>query len=238
VLFTMSVASRFVANGEAVGPIAFDAARRQLYAGGCYERFANGGAGEPGSGLCLGQTSNLLRIVNVDAQGAAFPSTVELFTDVLSTTTTQLLLGDPDPTGMPMTLWALMRAPDALVQIELPAQPSIPPRVRRAVPLPGAPADMVLIKRAGGGPDLIAIVAETLGAVVIYDTAVNQVVAQVERLGQLPFTIQQISCPAGEPPDSVCLATSVFQSCSVSLIELQTSTPSGAKLRARVGSCP
>jgi hypothetical protein len=238
VLFTMSVASRFVANGNAVGPIAFDAVRRQLYAAGCYERFANGGAGEPGSGLCLGQTSNLLRIVNVDAQGAAFPTTIELFTDVLSTTTTQLLLGDPDPTGMPMTLWALMRAPDALVQIELPSQPSIPPRVRRAVPLPGAPADMVLIKRAGGGPDLIAIVAETLGAVVIYDTAVNHVVAQIERLGQLPFTIQQISCPAGEATDSVCLATSVFQSCSVSLIELHTSTPSDAQLRARLGSCP
>jgi hypothetical protein len=238
VLFTMSVSSRFVANGTAVGPMVFDAARRQLYLGGCYERFASGGAGEPGSGLCLGQSTNLLRIVNVDAQGAAFPSTVELFSDVQSTRTTQLLLADPDASGTPMTLWATMRGPDALVQIELPSQPSVAPRVRRAVPLPVSPADMTLIKRAGGGPDLIAIVAEKLGAVAIYDTAVARVVAQVTRMGDSPFTIQQLPCPAGEPADSVCLATSVFQSCSVGLIELHTSTPSDARLRARIGSCP
>jgi hypothetical protein len=174
----------------------------------------------------------------VDAQGAAFPTTIELFNDVLSNSTEQLLLGDPDPSGMPMTLWALMRSPDALVQIELPSQPSIAPRVRRAVPVPGTPADMVLIKRAGGGPDLIAIVTESSGAVAIYDTAVNQVVAQVERLGQLPFNVQQVPCPAGEPADSACLAISVFQSCSVALVELHTGTPSDAQLRARVGSCP
>ncbi|HET7788657.1 MAG TPA: hypothetical protein VFL36_21965 [Myxococcales bacterium] len=238
VLFTMSVASQFVASGDAVGPMAFDGVRRQLYLSGCYERFASGGAGEPGSGICLGQNTNLLRIVNVDAQGAAFPTTVELFSDVQSTQTTQLLLADPDPSGMPMTLWATMRGPDALVQIQLPAEPSVTPRVRRAVPLPISPADMTLIKRAGGGPDLIAIVAEKLGAVAIYDTAVGRVVAQVERLGNSPFTIQQLPCPAGEAADSVCLATSVFQSCSVGLIELHTSTPSDAQLRARVGSCP
>src|SRR5512140_2481197 len=147
VLFTISVSSRFVANGDAVGPMVFDAARRQLYLAGCYERFANSGAGEPGSGLCLGQNTNLLRIVNVDAQAAAFPTTIELFSDVQSTQTTQLLLPDPDPTGAPMTLWATMRAPDALVQIQLPSQPSVTPRVRRAVPLPVSPADMTLIKR-------------------------------------------------------------------------------------------
>lgn len=237
VLFTMSVASRFVANGDAVGPMVFDAARRQLYLAGCYERFANGGAGEPGSGICLGQNSNLLRIVNVDAQGAAFPATIELFSDVQSSVTTQLLLADPDASGTPMTLWATMRSPDALVQIQLPSQPSVAPRVRRAVPLPVSPAGMTLIKRPGGGPDLIAIVAEKAGAVSIYDTAVDRVVAQVRRLGESPFTIQQLPCPAGEPADSVCLATSVFQSCSVALIELHTSTPSDAKLVARMGSC-
>jgi hypothetical protein len=238
VLFTMSVASRFVANGEAVGPMVFDPVRRQLYLSGCYERFANGGAGEPGSGVCLGQTSNLLRIVNVDAQGAAFPTTIELFGDVQSSITTQLLLANPDPSGAPTTLWATMRNPDALVQIQLPTQPSVAPRVRRAVPLPASPSDMALIPRAGGGPDLIAVASEKLGAVAIYDTAVDRVVAQVGRLGESPFTIQQIPCPAGEPPDSACLATSVFQSCSVGLVELHTGTPSDAKLRARVGSCP
>ncbi|MGE5049128.1 MAG: hypothetical protein ACM3PC_11195 [Deltaproteobacteria bacterium] len=238
VLFTMSVSSRFIGNGDAVGPMVFDAARRQLYLAGCYERFANSGAGEPGSGICLGRNTNLLRIVNVDAQGAALPTTIDLFNDVQSTQITQLLLADPDPGGTPMTLWATMRAPDTLAQIVLPSQPSVAPRVRRAVPLPVSPADMTLIKRPGGGPDLIAIAAEKLGAVAIYDTAVDRVVAQVRRLGDSPFTIQQLPCPAGEPADSVCLATSVFESCRVGLIELQTSAPSDAKLRARVGSCP
>jgi len=238
-LFTMSVASfPFVANGTAVGPMVFDSSRRQLYLSGCYQRFASGGAGEPGTGICPNQASNLLRIMNVDGQADSRPSLLDMYGDVQSSLTVQLLLADRDANGMPMTLWATMRSPDTLVQIQLPAQPSVAPRVRRAIPLPVSPADMVLIQRPAGGPELIAIAAEKAGAVAIYDTATSSVVSQLNRLGDSPFNLKQIPCPAELPSDSACLATSVFQACRVALIEVPTNAPWNAKLRARMGSCP
>jgi len=159
---------------------------------------------------------------------------------VLSTYTTQLLLDVPDPpatlSAPPATLWATMRNPDSLVVIELPAQPSVPPRVREIVPLPVSPADMVRIDR-GTAPPLLAIVAERLGAVSIFDTGTDEVVAQVGRLGDSPFNIQQIDCPASKPA-SACLAVSVFGNCRLALIEVPKDAPSQTALRALAGSCP
>ncbi|MGZ6125805.1 MAG: hypothetical protein ACXWLR_12645, partial [Myxococcales bacterium] len=146
VLFTQRAAQPFVAGGSAVGPMVFDSVRRQLFLSGCYSRSVSLGAGEPGSGLCFGQVNNFLRILNVDAAGAADPLIIDLRGDVLSATTTQLLLDDPDPaTGAPTTLWATMSSPDTLVRFELPAEPSVAPRVRELIPLPVSPADMVRI---------------------------------------------------------------------------------------------
>jgi hypothetical protein len=238
VLFSLEVSSRFLASGTAIGPMTFDAVRRQLYSSGCYERFATGGAGEPGSGFCGNLGTNLLRIVNVDAQASAIPTLIDLYPDVQSTNTTALVLGDPDASGMPTSLWATMTIPDVLVQIQLAPQPSIPPRVRRVVPLPIQPINVKRIVRSDGGPDLLAVVSEKGGAVAIYDTSVGQVVAQVERLGDTPYDLAQVPCPAGEPADAACLAVSLFGSCAVDLIELSTGSPWNAALRGRLGRCP
>ena len=239
-LFTMSAGSFFVGGGYGVGPMVFDQARRQLYASGCYQRSSSFGSGEPGTGLCLGITTNYLRILDVDVGNAEQPFFVNLRGDVLSTFTTQLLLDVPDPPatlpGPPSTLWATMRSPDSLVIIDLPPQPSVAPRVREVVPLPISPSDMVRIDR-GAAPPLLAIVAERLGAVSIFDTGTDDVVAQVERLGDSPFNIQSIDCPASKP-GSACLAVSVFGACRVALIEVPKDTPSKTALRALAGSCP
>jgi hypothetical protein len=241
VLFRLRVAQPFdVSNGTAVGPMVFDSVRRQLYLSGCYQRAASFGAGEPGTGLCIGNTTNLLRILNVDSEDAASPVFIDLRSDVLSTFTTQLLLADPDPvTGAPSTLWATMRNPDSLVRIELPSQPSVAPRVRQAIPLPIAPADMARIDR-GSASALLAVPAEDANAVAIVDTANGEVVAQVGRLGDDPFTIREISCPAANSDytNSACLAVSVFGACRIALIEVPKNQPSGTVVRALLGTCP
>jgi hypothetical protein len=234
-LFTMRAGSRFVGGGYGVGPMVFDSVRRQLYLGGCYFRSASFGAGEPGSALCNGVTNNYLRILNVDVGNAADPVLFDLRTDVLSIDTVQFLLGDPDPvTGAPTALWATMRNPDTLVRIELPAQPSVAPRVRKVIPMPASPADMVRIARPGAS-DLIAVVTEKTNGVAIVDTATGDVVSQIGHLGNSPFMIKEVSCPIA---GSACLATTVFAECRVALIEVPKSQPSQAKLRALIGKCP
>ena len=163
------------------------------------------------------------------------PLVLDLYSDVLSITTVQLLVGDPDPvTQAPTTLWATMRLPDSLVRIELPTLPSVAPRVRKVIPLPIAPADMNRIARPGF-PDLLAVVAEKNNAVAIVDTATDQVVTLVRRLGDSPFMIQEVNCPTA---GSACLVTSVFGACRLGLIEVPRSQPAQAKLRALAGTCP
>ena len=236
-LFTMRAGSRFVGGGYGVGPVVFDSVRRQLYLGGCYFRSASFGAGEPGSALCNAVTNNFLRIINVDVGNAADPALFDLRTDVLSIDTVQFLLGDPDPvTGAPTALWATMRNPDILVRIELPAQPSVAPRVRKVIPMPSSPADMVRIARTGAS-DLIAVVTEKTNGVAIVDTATGEVISRISRLGNSPFMIKEVSCPT-TITGSACLAVSVFAECRIALIEVPKSQPSQAKLRTLLGSCP
>jgi hypothetical protein len=131
-----------------------------------------------------------------------------------------------------------MRRPDSLVRIELPALPSIAPRVRKVIPMPVAPADMIRIARPSAS-DLLAVVAEKINSVVIIDTATEQVVAQDGRLGDSPFMIKEVDCPSDAIfSGSACLATSVFGACRVALIEVPKSQPSKTVLRALAGSCP
>jgi len=228
-------------GGNAPGAMVFDSVRRRLYLMGCYQRSAAGfGAGEPGTVLCGNNGVNLLRILGVDASdNPGVPLEIDLHGDVRSSFTVQLLLGDPDPlTQAPATLWATMRIPDVIARIELPASPAVAPRVRKVTPLPVSPADMVRIQRTGAA-DLLAIVAEKANSVLVYDTGADRVVAQVGRLGDSPFMIQQIPCPA-DPllAGSACLATSVFAECRIAFIEVPLGQPELSGLRGLAGHCP
>jgi len=134
---------------------------------------------------------------------------------------------------IPLVTPPIARSPDALIEVALPATPSQIPKVRRAVSLPTSPADIALIRRPGGA-DLLAIAAERLGALVIYDTGNRQVVAQVDRLGDTPFTLKLLPSPSG----SARLVASVFGDCRLSLIEVPLDQPWNAALRGRAGKCP
>jgi len=239
-LFQMRAASEFVAGGFGVGPMVFDRSRRRLYLGGCFQRSSALGSGQPGTGLCFGIQNNYLRIIDVDAGSSADPGLIDLWPDVQSINTTQLLLDTPGGPATPSspitTLWATMRVPDTLVVIDLPAQPSVAPRVREVIPLPVSPADMARIDR-GTSPPLLAVVAEKIGAVSIIDTGTSQVVAQIGRLGDSPFNIANVDCPTSKS-GSACLAVSVFHECRVALIEVPKNDPSRSALRALAGSCP
>jgi hypothetical protein len=125
-----------------------------------------------------------------------------------------------------------MRNPDVLVQVDLPLLPSIAPRIRRVVPMPVSPGDVLRIPRPGGA-DLIAVGAEKAGAVVIYDSGVNEVVAQINRLGDSPFAVELLS----EDATSARIVTTVFRSCRLALIEVPLAEPWKAVLRNRAGTC-
>jgi hypothetical protein len=242
-LFSMVAGTSFLPDGgTAPGAMVFDSVRRRLYLMGCYQRSPAGfGSGEPGTVLCGNNGVNLLRILGVDANdNPGAPLEIDLHGDVHSSFTVQLLLGDPDPlTKAPATLWATMRAPDVIARIELPASPAVAPRVRKVTPLPISPADMVRIQRTGAA-DLLAIVAEKANSVLVYDTGADRVVAQVGRLGDSPFMIQQIPCPSGSSAfsASACLATSVFGECRVAFIEVPLNQPELSGLRGLAGHCP
>ena len=236
VSFTMLAASRILGGGDrgqgGIGPMVFDPVRRQLLMAGCFLRYSTGAGGDAATGKCGTLGSNTLRVLDVDAGSAAQVQVYDLSQDVRSLESVALLLAGPSGQA-PDTLWASARSPDALIEVALPATPSQIPKVRRAVSLPTSPADIALIRRPGGA-DLLAIAAERLGALVIYDTGNRQVVAQVERLGDTPFTLKLLPSPAG----SARLVASVFGDCRLSLIEVPLDQPWNAALRGRAGKCP
>jgi hypothetical protein len=223
-------------NGWASGALAFDPVRRRLYTMGCYSRFAGTGAAEPGSAKCNNVATNLLRVIDVDAQAASSVQFYDMYSDVLSIETTSIMLADPDPiTGASTTLYASMRNPDTLVQIALPLDYSQAPRVRRAIPMPITPADMLLIPRAGDS-DLIAMISERSGALGVYDVGRQTVVAVVEGLGDSPFNVTRVPCPP-EAAGSACLAATVFGECKLAFVEVPLAAPWNAVLRGRGGGC-
>lgn len=233
VLFSMLASNADVAGGIGVGPIAWDASRRQLLLSGCYQRFPNPSQGEPSSGKCSGIRSNLLRELSPDAGAAAGVRVIDMASQVLSSDTSALLVADPDPvTGLNRTLYATVRNPDTVLTVDLPADPSTEAHLRRVTPLPISPGAMLRIPRPGG--DLLAISAARSGLVDIFDPGQNQVVGEIERLGDTPYTLTALPSPAG----TARLAVSVFGACRIGLIEVPLEQPWNSVLRGRAGTCP
>jgi hypothetical protein len=234
VVFSMLASNYYLASGIGVGPMVFDPVRRQLFMSGCFQRYL-GGAGSPSSGRCSSLSSNILRVLDVDAGAAAQVRIYDMSINPSTGSTSGLLLGGGDPaSGKPAdTLWASVRNPDALVEMDLPTMPSTPPTIRQTSSLPVSPADLVRIPRPGAS-DLIAVSASRLGALVLYDTGTRAVVAQLERFGDVPFTLKLLPAPAG----MARLAVSVFGDCRVAFVEVPLAQPWLAALRGRAGSCP
>lgn len=232
VRFSMLASSYYIGSGAGVGPMIFDPARRQLLMSGCYQRFSNSTGGDPGTGKCSG-VANSLRVLDVDSGAAAQVRLYDLTAGIRSTETTQLLFGDGDAVTPATTLWATMRNPDALVELSLPTSPSQQPAVKHAISLPLSPGDVARVQRPGKS-DLIVVSDTVLGAVAVYDVGEQQIVAQVERLGDTPFTLTQLPAVTG----AARFAVSVFGSCRVALLEVPLDHPWDAALRGRAGSCP
>ena len=236
--------------GVGAGPVLFDAARRRLIVGGCYLRFGASNGSTPSSGKCgfnngqVGST-NLLRFISVDEGSNPDVQYIDLTVLIQSAETTGLALGGKDANGIPQKLYATMRNPDLLVEMDLSSDPGSYVSVSRATALPVAPAGLVVIERpAALGGDLIAVVGETSGSVSIYDTTAGQVVANLENLGMLPFSVVQLppqpadTAAGSDPADPRAhLAVTMFYNCRIALLDVPLARPWKAALRATVGSC-
>ena len=226
-------------GGIGAGPVVFDGPRRQLILGGCYTRFPSGSVGEPSSGKCGPRATNFLRFMGVDEGSNANVQVIDIAPEVVSADTADLALGNVDPvTGFARTIYAAVRTPDLLVELDLPSNPRQLVSVRRATPMPVAPAQLLLLKRPANfpGSDLVLISSEVSGTVAVYDTSSAQVVAQVERLGNAPFALVQLADSADGTKAQVALT--VFGECRVALIDVDYARPYQARLRGRLGSCP
>jgi len=70
----------------------------------------------------------------------------------------------------------------------------------------------------------------------VLDVAREQIVGQVEGLGDSPFAIAQFPPQAGDA--GAHLVVTMFGSCRISLIDVPYADPASASLRANLGSCP
>jgi hypothetical protein len=237
-LFTMLASSQFGGGsgggiGGGISSMLYDGVRRRLLVGGCYERFGGTGSGDPATSKCANLNFNFLRFLSVDSGTFSTVASFDLFTQVQSLDLVSMAFSDPDPvSGAPTTLWAVMRLPDVLVKISLPLDASVPPTVRLIVPIPSIPSQLVVIPRPGVG-DIVAVTSEQMGAVAVYDDSVQQVVANVDRVGDSPWGLQLYDRTA----TSVRLVSTLFAGCSLALVEIPLANPSAAALRARIGGC-
>jgi hypothetical protein len=240
-LFTMIASGEFIgANGAGIGPMLYDGTRRRLVLGGCYQRFGGTGAGEPATSKCTNTNLNQLRFMGVDGGATVVPSFVNLFGDLESVDLSSMVFADFDPaTHEPTSLYATLRNPDVLAKISLPLDQSVAPRLNTFVTLPAVPSDLVLISRASQGlADLVAVASERTSAIVIYDSGVDQVVANVQRVGDSPTSLrlyEMTTNDAGEPVAR--LVTGAFAGCSVAFIEVPLNDPASSQLRGRIGAC-
>ena len=249
VLFSATVTNREAGSGFGAGPIVFDDRAREAILGGCFSRFGAASAGGELSTLkcsfAATGTSNLLRFVPVDGGASAKTRIVDLGSQLHSTDTTGLALGDVDPVSGMRRLYMTTRVADTVVRIGLPASPAFLPVVEAVVPISSQPSLVMRLQRPAGntGPDLLAVTAvatyETstiAGKLLIVDGLRGRVVGQVDNLGDTPFAMAQF--PALARDTSAKLAITMFGSCSVALVNVPYDQPSNAQLRARLGSCP
>ncbi|HEX9574204.1 MAG TPA: hypothetical protein VF994_08915 [Myxococcales bacterium] len=248
ILFTSTVTDRSNGSGFGGGPIVFDDAAREVIVAGCYTRFGAASAGGEASTLKCGTLaggSNLLRFVPVEAGSSAKTRIYDLGSQVHSSDTTGLALGDVDPASGLRRLYMTTRFADTLVRIGLPADPAFVPVVEAIVPISSQPSQILRLQRPGStsGPDLLAITAvatyeasTTAGKLVLMDGMLGRVVGQVDRLGDTPFAIAQF--PPKVTDTSARLAITLFGGCSVALVDVPYDRPGDASLRAKLGSCP
>ncbi len=232
-LFTMAVSDLNVTAGSGIGPMVFDRVGRKLYAAGCFGRFPNPSQGAPLSAKCGGTGTNYLRELSPDAGAFAGLRAVPISDQVRSTDTSELALGEIDPVTGAHTLYATVRNPDALLTINISDDPTREVQVVRATPLPVSPGAILRIARPGVG-DLLLISATRSGVVDVFDVAQDQVVGQIERLGDTPFTMARLPSPG----NVARVAVSVFGDCRIGLLEVPLDKPWNALLRARLGACP
>jgi hypothetical protein len=185
--------------------------------------------------LRLIDRSNTARILETDLGGIY--STLEA---------RDVLVGGYDPVQDKERLYLVARGPDVLLVLDVLGARSAQPRVSviNAVLLPGGASYATLIRRGApeANDDVIAITCTATtrieGAVVLYDTRLGQIVAQVEDVGRQPYGIA-VHHPARistATPDMARLFVTNFGDGRVAVIDIpDLANPQGTGLVAYLG---
>ena len=252
VLYSTTVTDRQFGNGVGSGSMVFDDRNREVILAGCYTRFGSFSAGGDPSTLKCGTlfpaNTSELRFLSVDAGGSTDASATRFYSlasQLHAPDITGLAMGDVDATTGLRSLYVSMRVPDAIARIGLSSDLAFLPIVQSVVTTSSQPAQLLRLLRPAGSPGTDLVVATALstfqtsttaGKLLVLDVAREQIVGQVEGLGDSPFAIAQFPPQAGDA--GAHLVVTMFGSCRISLIDVPYADPASASLRATVGSCP
>jgi hypothetical protein len=135
-------------------------------------------------------------------------------------------------------LYVLARSPDTLLVVDVENASSARPQllVSNAVQLPDGASDLQLLPRGAAGEELVAVTctatSRRLGVVVLYDTKLGQIAAQVGEVGRQPFglTVDQRASGAAR------LFVTNFGDGRVAVIDIPSiDRPQEARLVAYIG---
>jgi hypothetical protein len=157
-----------------------------------------------------------------------------------------VLVGGYDEVQDRERLYIVARGPDVLLVVDVLGAKSAQPRISvvNAVLLPGGASYATLIRRGApeANDDVVAVTCTATtrieGVVVLYDTRLGQIVAQVEKVGRQPYGIA-VHHPVRTSPaetDKARLFVSNFGDGRVAIIDIPDLTnPQGAQLTAYLG---
>lgn len=157
-----------------------------------------------------------------------------------------VLVGGYDPVQDKERIYLVARGPDVLLVLDVAGAKTATPRISivNAVLLPGGASYATLIHRGApeANDDVIAITctANTRipGAVVLYDTRLGQIVAQVENVGSQPYgiAVQHPARASETAVDQARLFVTNFGDGRVAVIDIpDLAAPEGAALVAYLG---
>jgi len=157
-----------------------------------------------------------------------------------------VLVGGYDPVQDKERLYIVARGPDVLLVVDVLGAKSAQPRISvvNAVLLPGGASYATLIRRGApeANDDIVAVTCTATtriqGAVVLFDTRLGQIVAQVEDVGRQPYgiAVHHPSRTSSAETDKARLFVTNFGDGRVAVIDIPNlADPQGAELVAYLG---
>ncbi len=215
--------------------LAFDAATRQLFVGGCYSRV------DPQTVVTcqVDQSSPLtrtdpLRVVTPEG-GSSTPVTQVALGPLTGGGNTDAVALSSDGAR----LYVATASPSTLQTIALPLPGGeSTPALLASVPLADEPSKMIVLRRKpnDASGDLVVVTATTTNAVLVVDPNRGEVLAQLDPdsgIGKGPYALASEQTATGDR-----VFVSLFNGCGVEAIDVPSADPFDTSVVGTVGSCP